>query len=192
MSQGDPFEAPHGYSLRRLQIDSPGELDLIVSSSMKTVLDTIVELEGSEERARQLIPNFSHAQMRAMYARDLERPDSHQFVVAATEAGEIAGHAIYFLRPPDPHAPTQAAPSGYLFTLYVDPSHRKRGVASSLMNHMISWLEARGAALIEAHTHVTNAPLIGLATRHGFAIVSKHEKPWPHFLLRRTTAERRS
>lgn len=164
--------------LRDLCADIPGELELVVKRSMQTVLETIPELGGSEQRARELLPNFDATAMREMYARDLQRPSTHRLVVAEVD-GALVGHVIYFLRP-DAH---DLGPSGYVFTIYVDPPHRRAGIAYELLGHAVSWLGAQGARVITAHTHVDNQSFLRLATRHAFRVTERLESPWPHWAL---------
>jgi GNAT superfamily N-acetyltransferase len=150
---------------------------------MQTVLETIPEFAGDELAARKLIPNFEFEQMRAMYARDLHRPETHRLVVAEC-SGEVVGHVIYFLR-----AGEAAGLVGYLFTIYVMPAHRERGVAAALMRDAISWLEGHGATTIVAHTHVSNFAFRRLADRFAFRLHERLEQPWPHWHLVRSAAD---
>jgi GNAT superfamily N-acetyltransferase len=47
---------------------------------------------------------------------------------------------------PDPAAPANAAPAGYfLIGLVVDPSWRRRGVASALINARLAWVAQRAS-----------------------------------------------
>lgn len=167
---------PLGYALRAMRHEQPGELALVVSRSLRTVLETIPEFGGDEARAREVIRNFSHEEMHAMYLRDQERPATHRFVVAHTEQGDVVGHSVYFLREPE---------VGYLFTLYVEPAHRRLSLGKALLAEAVSWLERHGAARVIAHTHATNVSLQALAASLDFRIIERKDEPWPHVTLER-------
>jgi GNAT superfamily N-acetyltransferase len=107
-------------------------------------------------------------------------------VVLHTAEGEIVGHAIYFVR-----GLGEASPSGYLFTIYVDPLHRRHGLARALLTDAVRWSEEQGAVRVVAHTHVTNLGLVQLAERCGFKITERSSAPpWPHLTLERATPTR--
>jgi ribosomal protein S18 acetylase RimI-like enzyme len=172
---------PRGYALRTMRHEQPGELALVVSRSLRTVLETIPEFGGDEARAREVMRNFSHEEMRAMYLRDQERPATHRFVVAHTQPGEVVGQSVYFLREPE---------LGYLFTLYVEPTHRRLGLAKALLAEAVSWLEQHGAARVIAHTHATNVSLQALAASLDFRIIERTNEPSPHLTLERASSLR--
>jgi GNAT superfamily N-acetyltransferase len=171
------LEESRNCSLRTLgELDSD-EIDVLVQRSRQTMLETIPELGGSEERARVLVPNFDADAMRGMYLRDLKRTETHRFVLAEL-AERVVGHAVFFVRPADPDGAL-----GYLFTIYVCPEQRRAGIAGQLLDHAVSWLEETGATRVVAHTHVTNTPFVHLAESRYFCVTERRETPWPHLEL---------
>lgn len=175
----DPDAA--GYRMRPLEADRPGELDLVVARSLETILESIPELMGNEKEARRRVPNFDHAAMRAMYLRDANRTDTHRLLVAESETDGVVGHALCFLKSFEPEGPL-----GYLFTIYVAPEHRCRGVGGLLLTEALAWLENRGAARVQAATHPSNQGLLRLTARYGFEVGARHAEPWPHVTLARS------
>ncbi|MGY8685471.1 GNAT family N-acetyltransferase [Bradyrhizobium sp. UFLA05-153] len=184
-----PSDASAAFKLRPLNEGSAAEIDLIVARTIDTVLETVPEFGGSQARAVALIPNLTHAQMREMYVRDFPKP-THNFLVAEAN-GVVIGHSIYFLRLPE-----GAAPFGYLFTRFVTPSWRRRGVGSGMLAHTLAWFREVGATLVSAHTHPTNTAERGLLESAGFGLVERLSAPWEslHYRLDLTASpdERRS
>ena len=58
---------------------------------------------------------------------------------------------------------------GYLQRLAVLPGHRRRHVASRLLDHAHAWLIDRGCATVVVNTEVTNHAAISLYQRFGYA-----------------------
>ncbi|KAH8988999.1 acyl-CoA N-acyltransferase [Lactarius hatsudake] len=57
---------------------------------------------------------------------------------------------------------------GYIAMLSVDKGYRKRGIASALVRHSISVMQASGAQEIALETEFDNAPALALYTSLGF------------------------
>ncbi|KAH9969395.1 acyl-CoA N-acyltransferase, partial [Lactifluus volemus] len=57
---------------------------------------------------------------------------------------------------------------GYIAMLSVDKGYRKRGIASALVRHSISVMQANGAQEIALETEYDNAPALALYTSLGF------------------------
>ena len=172
------IKTPAGYTLRPINFGREDEVDLVVARSMQTILDTIPEFEGDSVKARQKVKNFTHEEMKAMYVKDhLTRSATHRFLGAVAATGDLVGHIIFFVRD------TEATKMGYIFTLYVAPEHRNRGVARALAAEAVRWLKERGAMLVVAHTHATNAIPIALAAGHGFQVGERVEQPWAQVKL---------
>lgn len=169
------------WKIRPLRADRKQEIDAIVRMSMQTVLDTVPEFGGEPERAREHFSNFTYAQMREMYERDQNRPQTHRFLVAEDASGKLVGHSIFFKRVPDDE------PSwGYLFTRYITPEYRRQGIGSALLQQAMTWFDEQGVAYVMAHTHATNEALQGLLLKHHFQVVERKESPWPTLTLKCT------
>jgi ribosomal-protein-alanine N-acetyltransferase len=114
----------------------------------------------------------------AMYALDVvcfERPfrfsrrsmrgfaeDSSARVVVAEENEALVGFVIVQIEP------AERGLSGYIVTLDVDPNHRRRGVAGSLMCEIEAQVTAEGCASLMLHVFVDNAGAVRFYTGQGF------------------------
>jgi GNAT superfamily N-acetyltransferase len=58
-----------------------------------------------------------------------------------------------------------------MFEMYVEPNHRRRGLATQLMNEAVKQLRLRGMSLVEAQTMHHNQPALSLYGKLGFQTV---------------------
>lgn len=166
------------YRIRDLDPGSECEIDTVTRMCMATVLDTIPEFEHDEARARSFLPNFTFARMRDMIRADLPK-STHRFLVAVDGDGEVVGHSMISRKvTPDGRR------YGYFFSRYVEPGHRRRGVAARLMEEALAWFGGYDWDHLLAHTHASNEPLRRLFERHGFRVAERHDEPWPSLTLR--------
>jgi len=61
------------------------------------------------------------------------------------------------------------APIAGLYSMWVDPAVRRRGVGRALVDAVAGWARARGAGRLELDVVAGNAPAIALYTAAGFA-----------------------
>lgn len=146
---------------------------------MATVLETIPEFEGSAERARALLPNFSFEQMRAMFAASCAN-DAHRIIAVLDEQGNVCGYSAYSIK-----VDAGGNRYGHLFSRGVASSHRRRGIASCLLHDAELWFREEGATYIQAETHTTNAALRALLEKHGFMATGPLDGHWPYYVLRK-------
>lgn len=88
-----------------------------------------------------------------------DRPDRAVFVVDGTE--EVIGLAI---GGPAPGSPNSAA----LFSMWVDPRERRRGLGSALIEAVEAWAVEAGYLMLGLGVTTSNAPAIALYERLGF------------------------
>jgi len=62
---------------------------------------------------------------------------------------------------------------GLVSTTYVDPAQRRGGIADRLLAHGEAWTRAQGMTEAATWTSATNAPLIRLCEKHGYAITER-------------------
>ena len=162
------------FDIRCLDFDDPGEVSTAASFSMLTILETLPEAR----RDPSIVPNLSIEAMAEMYANG-EDNENHLYLVAHDEDGLLLGHAIALIREDE-----DGVLHGYSYTRYVLPRYRRRGVARRLLEQALEWWRDREVSYILAHTHPSNAPLLGLFTAFGFVEISRETKRWSSVTLR--------
>ncbi|NJK38910.1 MAG: GNAT family N-acetyltransferase [Oscillatoriales cyanobacterium RM2_1_1] len=58
----------------------------------------------------------------------------------------------------------------HIFLLYVDPQHRRRGIASELMHHAEQWAEQRGDQKISLQVFCQNQTALNLYRKLGYQV----------------------
>jgi GNAT superfamily N-acetyltransferase len=72
--------------------------------------------------------------------------------VVESGAGRVVGSGAVWLQPAQPRPGRLSRPYlPYILSMYTEPSHRGRGVASELVLAMVQWAKARGYARITLH-----------------------------------------
>lgn len=165
--------------IRDLDPESDAELDVVTRMCRRTVLETIPELEGSEDKAQAVSGNFSYAQMNDMI-RACSRNPAHRLLVAVEESGRIVGHSMISQK-----VDSEGRRYGYFFSRFVEPSHRRRGIATRLLAEALAWFEASDVEYLRAETHATNHALQALMLGAGFRVAERHDAPWPYLVLRK-------
>ena len=155
---------------------SEDDVATMASLSILTILETLPEAR----RDPSIVPGFSHEDMASMYLKGLSNPD-HRYLLATHEEALVVGHGIYLLRRDE-----AGARYGYLYTRYVLPAHRRRGLGGRLLDRALDWFDEMNAQWAEAHTHPSNSPLQALFASRGFEQGPVQEGRWPSVLLRRT------
>jgi ribosomal protein S18 acetylase RimI-like enzyme len=166
------------YSVRSLNPSSGDEVDAVTRMCLTTVLETIPEFEGSEDRARTVLPNFTYEQMRRMIEGDLHK-ESYRFIVAVDGLNRVVGHSMVSRKLTD-----ASVKYGYFFSRYVERAHRRRGLATRMLADALEWFDDDEWKFLLAHTHASNVGLRALFERHGFLVVEWSQTPWPALTLR--------
>jgi len=152
------------YQIRDIQKELPQEVDLVVHRCMHTVLETIPEFQGDAELALKTFPNFTFEQMKKMILDSLEKPN-HRILVAVDNEQKVHGHAIFSHKMDE-----QGTSYGFCFSRFVDPEHRRKGLAERLLQAAEQWWKENGAQYAVASTHVTNHKLQGLFLKNGYTM----------------------
>ena len=146
-------------------LDAACEADLEwVASGMHL---TLVEVEG--EKGRQDYP-LTWARTRLRELLDpARRHTAHVYLaVAQDDPGRIAGHTILRISEmPDGRT------YGLVSTTYVDPAHRRAGIADRLLDRGEVWIRAQGMVEAATWTSATNMRLIRLYEKHGYAVTEQ-------------------
>ena len=156
--------------------ESEDDIAITASFSILTIFETIPEARINPS----IVPGFTHQEMAAMYQKGLDNPD-HRQLVATNEEGLLVGHCIYLLRRNE-----AGVKYGYLYTRYVLPAHRGRGLGGRMLDRALAWFEEMNAEWAEAHTHPSNTPLQNLFASRGFEKGQVMEGQWSYVLLRKS------
>ncbi len=90
-----------------------------------------------------LWPEHSEADLRGGAGAMLAESSGKYFVLVASEGGKPVGFAEASLRRDHVNG-CETAPVGFLEGIYVEPAHRKTGVARALVNAVEDWSRAQG------------------------------------------------
>ena len=85
----------------------------------------------------------------------------------ATASGEMAAFAFVLLNPDG---------AAHLTTIGVAPEHRRRGLATKLLNHLDEVLRIKGVSTIVLELRVSNFEAKGLYTDAGYSLVNRLTK----------------
>ncbi|MDO8364115.1 MAG: GNAT family N-acetyltransferase [Actinomycetota bacterium] len=102
---------------------------------------------------------------------DLERLlGSEDCLVLVARDDEVIAHLVGYTHVASP----TRLPVTYanLRSLYVEPSHRRRGVADQLTRAFVEWARVKGCAEALVDSYAANEPAQRLYERHGFAVRS--------------------
>jgi ribosomal protein S18 acetylase RimI-like enzyme len=149
--------AQPSHAVRPLRRDDEGEVGLITERMRLT----LIEVLGHEQGAEMYSMDWLRARVR--WHLDPSQCDGEVFVVEVD--GAIAGHVIVRTELGE-----DGGPSGLFSTIYVAPEARRRGIAEALIRRGEAWFEARGITTMATNTSETNARLIALFEKHGYAI----------------------
>lgn len=112
--------------------------------------------------AEEFIPGEADNRKRIAVLRQALRNPNYELLVAELE-GEIVGFIDQWII----HDFTHGAKLSYIHSLYVSSEHRRKGVASKLLQEAIK--DARNVEVSEIHitTRFDNKPAIKLYRKHG-------------------------
>lgn len=130
---------------------------------------TLVEVEGEKGRATYPL-TWTRARLQALL--DPTRHVAQVFLaVSPGDASAIRGHTIFRL-----DAMPDGRRYGLVSTTYVDPAHRRAGLADALLARGEAWIRAQGMDEAATWTSATNVRLIRLYEKHGFAVTETGAK----------------
>jgi GNAT superfamily N-acetyltransferase len=148
----------------------PSRVDVPAPPAELTVREaTAQDIEGCVALA-ELVSDGSNVDWSELFRHNLEHRD--RYLVVARAGDELIGYGRTAWFEPGPAAPPNAAPAGYyLIGLVVDPSWRRRGVASAIISARLAWVAQRSC---EAwyFADVRNRVSIQLHERAGFETVT--------------------
>lgn len=158
-------DATASFVLRDFDRACMADVDWVVQGMHRT----LVEVEG--EKGRE---TYSMTWARGRLHEMLDRPSPFGarvfLAVDATDARRIVGHTILRL-----NAMPDGRVYGLVSTTYVDPAHRRAGIADALLARGEVWIREQGMTEAATWTSAANVKLIRLYEKHGFAITETGE-----------------
>jgi len=127
------------------------ELDIVADNFRRMWLEISWPPESLREDWRAVVSEFiAHARARGAFAAFLAEMDSE---VLGTAACQIYTGLYPEIQRPAAHL------AGYVWGVYVEPAHRRRGVAASLTRAAIDHLEAAGCTRVRLHASRQGEPV---------------------------------
>ena len=117
--------------------------------------------------AEEFIPGEAEKKKRINVLKQALRSPNYQLLVAELE-GEIAGFIDQWVIQDFTHG----AKLSYIHSLYVSSEHRRKGIASKLLQETIKNAKNMGVLEIHVTTRFDNKPAINLYKKHG--LVKEH------------------
>lgn len=116
--------------------------------------------------ARRLWPQHPARELSEVFRLGQRKPRRAVFFVAQTEKKMIG--FIYGTIRVDYVEGSDTSPVGYLEGIYVEPNHRKQGIAAVMMNKFENWVRARGCTELGSDAYATNKLSRKVHERLGF------------------------
>ena len=91
--------------------------------------------------------------------------DERQIFLVAEDVGEILGYVSMMF----------VLDEAYIGNVAVAPEHRRRGVASALLESLLQRAKAMGLAFVTLEVRATNMPAIALYEQFGFSVVGRRK-----------------
>ncbi len=177
--QALPLEAC-GYTEADIATASPADMEIYYSKEAQQRFGVVgIELapahDAIDKAGEQELPDvaalaaklWAHPaqELAAEFLELLEQGDAALFL--ARQSGEAVGFAQCQLRH-DYVEGTSTSPVGYLEGIYVEPAHRRHGVAAALLRACEVWAKGQGCAEFASDCELENADSLRFHQRLGF------------------------
>ncbi len=139
--------------LRDIDPGNAAEIELVA----ERMSATLIEVEG------QALYDIAWLRERVRWHLDAANTRA-RVVLGVDEDGTLVGHTIFRVERDE-----EGRHFGLVSTSYVIPTARRHGLAAMFLAEAEAWFRARKLPLAATWTSSTNAPLIALYARHGFA-----------------------
>lgn len=143
---------------------APREIALVAERMRQTLVEVLGEARGTALYTMEWLVD------RVRFHLDPARSTGAVFLAESTDGG-IAGHTIVRVEAED-----DGRRIGLFSTIYVDPAERRSGVAAALLRRGELWMAEHALRHAVTYTAETNARLIALFEKHGYAIVDAREQ----------------
>ena len=148
-----------GYVFRDIDPSVPEETALVAERMRLTLVEVLGEEAGGSMYTTDWLVQRVRFHLDPAQCRG-------RVVVVEGPDGAIAGHAILRHEADD----GGGLAFGLFSTFYVDPAHRRRGIADRLVTLGEAWFREAGLGQARTYTAESNAPLHCLMYRHGYVI----------------------
>ncbi len=133
----------------RLRAATAADIPVLTRQRIAMLADMGV---GDPETREAMKPRF------AEWAADqFQRGDIWAWLIE--DAGRPAAGAAVWRKPRLPGIAGPIEVVAYVFNVYVEPAHRRRGLARQLMDHIVAWTPGAGFDTVELHASDQGRPL---------------------------------
>jgi GNAT superfamily N-acetyltransferase len=147
--------------IREIDPKSEGEICLVAQRMRQTLVEVLGEEQGKSMYTMDWLVE------RVQWHLNEENTNGRVFLFENSE-GKIIGHAIARI--------DHGSSFGYFSTIFVEPSSRRHGIATRLMNHVEDWLLKCGMPKIIYNTADNHQALIDLFKSQGYTITHEESK----------------
>jgi GNAT superfamily N-acetyltransferase len=142
------YEGPRGsYDLRLATVD-----DAAILAHHRASM--FLDMKEVDEQGASIIANASEDHLKAL----IEAREYFGFL--AEQQGEVVGGGGVWLRPLLPRPGTlHGSMEAYVLNVYIEPEHRRQGVARAIMQAIIEWCRAQRTARLVLHASKEGRPL---------------------------------
>ncbi len=159
MTASTPGPAGFPFVLRDLAPTSAADVEWVARGMHLT----LIEVEGAKGGAAYPLA-WTRQRLRELL--DPARHVAHVFLaVAPADPSAITGHTIVRI-----NAMPDGRRYGLVSTTWVDPAHRRAGIADALLDRGEAWIRAQGMSEAATWTSAANLRLIRLYEKHGYAV----------------------
>ena len=142
------------------------QLDLLVATRVEV-------LRAANNLSADADMRSVEAKSRAYYAEALADGSHTGYLAFDGDRVVGAGGVSYYRVMPTYHNPTGR--KAYIMNLYVAPDHRRRGIATALLDLLMADIRRRGVKSVSLEATAMGRPLY---EKYGF-VAMEHEMEWP-------------
>ena len=142
------------------------QLDLLVATRVEV-------LRAANGLSADADMRFVAAESRAYYAEALADGSHTGYLAFDGDRVVGAGGVSYYRVMPTCHNPTGR--KAYIMNMYVAPDHRRRGIATALLDLLMADIRSRGVESVSLEATAMGRPLY---EKYGF-VAMEHEMEWP-------------
>jgi GNAT superfamily N-acetyltransferase len=147
-----------GAHIRPLQEQSLSEVTWVAVHMRKTLLEVLGQVQG------EAMYTIAWLEGRVREHLAMRKTNEGEVLVAALAGGELIGHTMLRIEE------ESGMRIGLFATFYVRPEHRRRSIASQLIDAGEAWFNKRGLRIFATNTAPTNVKLHRLLQKHDYLL----------------------